>query len=174
MLNVTKKAAVLLFIFVLPFILGACHYEQRIDFSELIRRINRQSDAYETVIAEAFYSGNEWFVFSAAGESELLITAKEDEEHILTRVCVTAVNDSAEGLADAFSDYCERVIVAFTKNSDAEKIIRESGVRNKDAFFADGSCFSANGRFCTSLFMSETGCSFVIEIKDAVKHVPQQ
>ena len=165
MLNLTKKAASLLLIFFLILSVGACTYETRIDFSELIRRMNSASSEYKADIREAFFSEGEWFLFvSALSQSDILITGSEDENKILTDVTVSVINNGDDGQKEIFSDFCKRAVRAFTENHDSDKIIADSEISNTDCFFTDGAYFSENGRFATSLFTAKQGCCFKIEI----------
>lgn len=165
MLNVTKKAVSLLLIFILVTASGACTYETRIDFSELIRRMNAGETAYKAEIREAFFSEGEWFLFvTTLSESDILITGKEDENKCLTEVTVSVINCKKDGQREIFSDFCERAVRAFTENHDTEKITEDSEIRSTDLFFSDGAYFSENGRFATSLFSAAAGCTFRIEI----------
>ncbi len=165
MLNLTKKAVALLLIFILITATGACTYETRIDFSELIRRMNSDDAVYEAEIKEAFFSEGEWFLFvDTISESDILITGKEDEDKILTAVTVSVINCDNDGQKEIFSDFCERAVRAFTENHDTDKIIGDSGINNTDCFFTEGAYFSENGRFATSLFTAQHGCTFSIEI----------
>lgn len=167
MLNVTKKTSVLLLIFFLITALSSCTYETRIDFSELIRRMNKETDTYEVSLSEAFFSEGEWFLFAdTLSESDILITGKEDEDKILTSVTVSILNNGDEGQREIFSDFCKRAVKAFTANHDSDKIIEESGICNTGLFFSDGAYFAENGRFSASLFSAETGCSFSVEITE--------
>lgn len=164
MLNLTKKAVSLLLIFISVLSSGACTYETRIDFSELIRRMNSASAVYEAEIKEAFFSEGEWFLFvDTLSESDILITAKEDEDKILTEVSVSVINCGKDGQKEIFSDFCKRAVKAFTVNHETDKIIEDSGINNTEGFFKEDAYFSENGRFSTSLFTAEHGCSFIIE-----------
>ncbi len=165
MLNLTKKAVSLLLIFILITMTAACTYETRIDFSELIRRMNSANDTYEAELREAFFSEEEWFLFvDTLSDSDILITGKEDEDKILTSVTLSIINNGNESQREIFSDFCQRAVKAFTENHDSDKIIADSGITNTDSFFTDGAYFSENGRFATSLFTAEPGCTFTIEI----------
>lgn len=165
MLNLTKKAVSLLLIFIFVLSAGACTYETRIDYSELIRRINSDDAVYEAEIKESFFSEGEWFLFvDTLSESDILITAKEDEDKILTEVTVSVINCGNDGQKEIFSDFCKRAVRAFTANHETDKIIEDSGINNTESFFTENAFFSENGRFETSLFTAEHGCTFVIEI----------
>ncbi len=167
MSNVTKKAASLLSIFILSLILNSCYYETRIDFSELVRRINRQSEEYELLIEEAFFSDGEWFLFAdTLGESDLLITAKENDDKLLTQVSVSVINNSEEGQTEIFRNFCRYAVCAFAENSDTEKIIADSGICTENVIFSEGAYFGENGRYATSFFTDGLGCTFVAEIKN--------
>ena len=165
MLNVTKKAVSLLLIFIFLVSAAACTLEARIDFSELIRRMNSATDIYKAETTEAFYSEGEWFLFIEASDNcEILVTGKENEDKILTSVTVSVINNGNEQQKEIFSDFCQRAVRAFTENYDSDKIIRDSGVTATDSFFTDNAYFSENGRFATSLFTAQHGCTFIIEI----------
>ena len=165
MLNLTKKAVSLLLIFLFVTAFSACAYETRIDFSELLRRINSLDDTYKADISQAFLSEEEWFLFvDTVSESGILITGKEDGDKTLTKVTVSVLNNGNDAQREIFSDFCKRAITAFTEGYDTDKIISESGVENTDAFFSEGAYFSENGRFSTSLFSEEPACTFIIEI----------
>ncbi len=165
MLNLTKKAVSLLLIFILITATGACTYETRIDFSELIRRMNSDDAVYEAEIEEAFFSEGEWFLFAdTLSDSDILITGKEDDDRILTSVTVSVINCGNESQREIFSDFCQRAVKAFTENHNTDRIIEDSGINNTASFFTDGAYFSENGRFATSLFTAELGCTFIIEI----------
>lgn len=154
-------------IFILSLVLNSCHYETRIDFSELVRRINRQSDEYELLIEEAFFSDGEWFLFAdTLGESDLLITAKENDDKLLTQVSVSAINNSEEGQAEIFRSFCRYAVNAFAENEDKEKIISDSGICTENVIFSEGAYFGENGRYSTSFFTDGLGCTFVAEIKN--------
>ena len=164
MLNLTKKAVSLLLIFIFLTFASSCTYETRIDFSELIKRMNSGSDSYEAEIENAFFSENEWFLFvDALSECDVLITGKEDEDKILTSVSVSVISNGNEQQKAVFSDFCKRAVRAFTENYDSDKIIEDSGLTLEDTFFTDNAYFSENGRFSTSLFTAQHGCTFIIE-----------
>ncbi len=165
MLNLTKKAVSLLLIFILITLTAACTYETRIDFSELIRRMNSDDALYKSELGDAFFSEGEWFLFvDTISESDILITGKEDADKILTEVTVSIINSGDGGQREIFSDFCKRAVRAFTENYDSDKIINESEITNTDIFFTDGAYFSENGRFKTSLFSAQHGCTFKTEI----------
>ena len=166
MLNMTKKAVSVLLIFILSATLSSCRYETRVDFSELIRRMNNVNDTYEGDVRSSFYYNGEWFLFTdTASEKDILITGKEDSDKKLLSVSVSAVNNKNEEQKEIFSDFCKAAVRAFTENYDSEKIIEDSGICNTEALFTEGAYFSENERFTTSLYTTETGCSFIISIK---------
>lgn len=165
MLNLTKKAVSLLLIFISVIVIGSCTHETRIDFSELIKRMNTGDTVYKAEIRKAFFSEGEWFLFvTTLSENDILITGREDEDKCLTAVTVSVINCKEDGQREIFSDFCERAVRAFTKNHDTEKITEDSEIRSTDLFFSDGAYFSENGRFGTSLFSAPLGCTFKIEI----------
>ncbi len=173
MLNVTKKAAAVLLIFILSVMCNSCRYETRVDFSELIRRLNLGTDTYKADIENSFYSEGEWFLFTdTISKSDMLITAKEDEDRILHTASVSIINNGTEKQKEIFSDFCIRLTNAFTENADSEKIIADSRIGDTDLFFSDGAYFSENGRFQTSLYSSETGCSFIISAESFTNEAP--
>ncbi len=128
--------------------------------------MNHKSDTYTADIKSSFYSEGEWFLFTdTLSENDILITAKEDEDKILYSAAVSIINSKADGQAEIFFDFCKRLIKAFTENADTEKIIGDSGITETASYFSDGAYFSENGRFTTSLYTSELGCSFIINIE---------
>ena len=166
MLNVLKKATAVLFIFILPLSLNACRYESRIDFSELIRRINKESGTYTLELQNAFLSEEEWFLFGdTLSESDILITGRADEDKALTSVSVSVINSEKEEQKEIFLSFCKSAVKAFTEGFDAEKIIEASKIKNTELYFSEGAYFSESGRFHTSFFTAEQGCTFIIEIK---------
>lgn len=139
--------------------------EQRIDFSEFIRRINKQSDKYEAAQEDAFISDGEWFLFvSAAGQDDILINAKEDENKLLTSVSVSVINTGIDRQDEVFVDFCRRAVTAFTENADSEKILEDSHLLDENIIFSDEAYFSENGRFKTSFYNAELGSTFLIEL----------
>ncbi len=165
MLNVTKKAVSLLLIFVLSLSLGCCALEQRIDFSECVRRINRCYGTYEISDKDAFFSENEWFLFAdTLGEDDILITGTEGEGRLLTRLSVSVINNGITGQEEIFIDLCEAAVNAFCENADKKKILADSHVCDEGVLFTENAFFSENGRFATSLYTAGMGCTLVIEI----------
>lgn len=165
MLNVTKKTVSVLLIFFLCASLSFCSYEQRVDFSECVRRMNKLSDTYKIVIEDAFFSEGEWFVFvSTLCENDILITGTEDENKLLTRVSVSVINSLAEGQSEIFTDFCIAAVAAFTENADTDKILTDSHIYDEGIIFSDGAFFGENGRYKTSFYTAQTGSTFVIEL----------
>lgn len=165
MLNVTKKAVSVLLIFFLCFSLSFCAYEQRVDFSECVRRMNKLCKAYEINVGEAFFSEGEWFCFvDALGDDDVLITGTEGDGRLLSRVTVSVINNSAEGQSRVFGDFCEAAVRAFTQNADTQRILEDSHARDESAVFTDCAFFSENGRYKTSFYSAGMGSTFVIEI----------
>ena len=165
MLNVTKKATAVLLIFFLCFSLSFCAYEQRVDFSECIRRMNKHCSAYEIIIEESFFSGDEWFCFvDATGESDVLITGTEDEGRLLTRLTVSAVKNDSDEQQAAFLSFCEAAVDAFCENADKEKILADSHIYDENVLFSENAFFNENSRFRTSFYTAAMGCTLVIEI----------
>ena len=165
MVNVTKKSAVVLLIFIFTVILNSCTYEQRVDFSELVRRMNRWAEGYEAVLEEAFFSDGEWFLFVSSGDNnEVLLNGREDESKLLTRVCVTILNDTENVDSELFFSVCENSLRAFTYNGDSEGLLSSSHLYDEGILFSDAVYFYESGRYKTSFFNSEIGSTFMIEI----------
>ena len=165
MLNVTKKSVQILFMFILIIAAASCTVEERVDFSELIRRMSRQEDTYGIAVEEAFFSDDEWFLFVELQNSEnILVTGKEDESRLLTRVCVSIVTGEMQGKEDVFLRFCENAASAFVKEGQSENVLSGSHIYDDGVLFSDGAYFSEYGRYKTSLFTADAGNTFVIEL----------
>ena len=165
MLNVLKKTAAVLLIFVSCFGLSQCAMAQRIDFPECLRRMERIYDTYELNFENSYFSEGEWFLFTdTLSESDVLITAREEEGGLLMSVGVSIINTGADGQDEVFISLCEAAVRAFTENADSEKILSDSRIYEEGVLFSDAVQISENGRFRTSLFNADAGSTFVVEI----------
>ena len=165
MLNVTKKSMQILFIFIFIIITASCSLDERVDFSELIRRMNRQDDTYELLIEDAFFSDDEWFLFAdTLADCDAMITGTEDENKLLTRVSVSVVNYEMQGQQEVFLKLCENIAAAFVRPDNLEAVMNGCHIYDDGVIFSDGAYFFEYGRYKTSLFGSDIGNTFVIEI----------
>ncbi len=162
-----KKIVSLLFIFTLVFSLSCCQREERIDFSELLYRINRADKEIALEREKAFFSDSEWFVYASVNsENDHLISVKEDESRQLLSVSVTALNTGEDGAAVAFRRFCELAGAAFAAEStDVRQLLESAGLYSNDLLFVNGSGFSESGRYKVSAFYSDVGCTVRFEIK---------
>jgi len=160
-----KKVVSLLLIFSLCLTFSSCYLQERVDITELMRRMKKSEKEVVPELTDAFFSDDEWFVFmSVLNEDDTLLTAKEGEGHLLLQVSLTMMNMEAQGQAERFISLCECMTSAFSGKENTEKLL--SGIRlyEKGTVFSEKTCFFEEGRYKLSLFNDEVGSTLLIEL----------
>ncbi len=162
----TKKLLCLLFIFPLVLSFVSCTKPARIDFSELLLRMEKDLSLYELDIEDAFFSEGQWFLFvSAVAQDDILITVKEDENSFLTDVGISAINTGDDKIAEVYVSFCKAACNAFVFDADGAALLEEAGVLESNAVFSDKVSFSEDGRFKVSFFNAEQGSTMLCSIE---------
>lgn len=160
-----KKLLSLLLIFTFILSFCGCRREERIDFSELLFRINRKDKSISVEVEDAFFSDSRWFLYvTVQYENDHLITAVQDENKKLISVKISTLNTGENGRDEAFRRFCKLAGEAFVSEKvNVDSLFEEAGLY-EGQLFRDGSGFSEKGRYRVSAFYSDMGCSLIIEI----------
>lgn len=160
-----KKSVSLLLIFTLMILLPSCKKESRIDFSELVRRMERAEKEVDFERTAPFYSDGKWFLYIYDScENEYLLCVTQEPSLLITGASLTFLNDEKGRDGYGFSELCKALLSAFTQEgTDIEKLLGETGI-TQNVLFSDFCAFSEQGRYKTSLFSDKIGCSFTVEL----------
>lgn len=162
-----KKVISLLVIFTVAILFSSCTREERIDFSELLVRMDSLFDEVDFPQEAAFFSESKWYLFfSVFSENDCLLSAEQDENGFLTNVSVCAFYDGRGNAQESFVSVCEKLSKCFVPvDYPTDDLLEEVGLYEKDSVFSDGVHFSQSGRYAFSLFGTDFGSAFYIELQ---------
>lgn len=162
-----KKVISLLVIFTVAILFSSCTREERIDFSELLVRMDSLFDEVDFPQEAAFFSESKWYLFfSVFSENDCLLSAEQDENGFLTNVSVCAFYDGRENAQESFVSVCEKLSKCFVPvDYPTDDLLEEVGLYEKDSVFSEGAHFSQSGRYAFSLFGTDFGSAFYIELQ---------
>lgn len=162
-----KKVISLLVIFTVAILFSSCTREERIDFSELLVRMDSLFDEVDFPQEAAFFFESKWYLFfSVFSENDCLLSAEQDENGFLTNVSVCAFYDGRENAQESFVSVCEKLSKCFVPvDYPTDDLLEEIGLYEKDSVFPDGAHFSQSGRYAFSLFGTDFGSAFYIELQ---------
>lgn len=160
-----KKLLSLLVIFLLLLISASCSTPERVDFSELLIRMEKALPDFSFDINDAFFSDGQWFLFIKTGkEAEILLTVKEDEYKYAEEVSVSILNTGEDGVIPLAVSFCEAVHKAFVFGNDTENLLVSLGIYDEDTFFSENTYFAEAGRFSLSFFNAQAGSTVIFGI----------
>ncbi len=161
-----KKVLSVLCIFSLLTALVSCTSQLRIDFSELLKRTQKQFPELTLDMENAFYSDGEWFLFvSLCAQDDILLTASADENGCLTCVGISAVRIiDCEEQKKSFIEFSEAAAGAFMGEISPSALLNELGLYDESLIFSQQVRFSEYGRFSASFFNADVGSTVRITI----------
>lgn len=158
-----KKAVSLLLCFLTLSALCSCARSERIDYSELDRRLKKDSARYKVNEKELLFSDSVYFAFlSLRSQDDILLTMKEDTEKKLTQVTVTASgDDGSEEFKQEFTAFACAVINAFAPEKDAGTLAETQREYTEELF---SECFknAESGHYTLELFSDPLGISVIL------------
>ena len=162
-----KKVFLILFIFAFSVLLPSCSKQTRIDFSELLLRIEREVGEIRLEPEDAFFSDGQWFLFvSVSGEDDILLTATEDEGCYIISVGISTVRipDSLDQ-KNNFIAFCDASAKAFMSSTPSGPLLDELGLYDETLIFSEEVRFSQYERFSASFFNADMGSTVRISIE---------
>lgn len=156
-----KKALCLPILFL--FLLTSCTRSERIDYSELDRRLQKENALYTVNETDILFSDSVYFAFlSLKSEDDILLTMKEDEEKKLVQVTVSASgDDTSEEFRESFTDFACAVIRAFLPE-EYSAALTQAQEGYKELLYTE--CFenAQSGRYTLGLFSDPIGISVIL------------
>ena len=160
-----KKLIAVLCIFALLFSFSSCKMPERQDWSQLVYMTDRELKDMKLNIEDSFFYDGKWFLsVPVTAEENILITASEDENLLITSFAVTVLNNGAEGTAEVFLNITEAVLKAFSGTDNAGKLIEGVGLFAEDRLFSEETFFFESGRYSVSFFNAPEGSSLMAEL----------
>lgn len=161
-----KKLLSLLLIIALIVSFSSCTKPVRVDFSELLLRMEKELNDYSLDIENAFFSEQQWFLFvSAVTSDDILITAKEDENKFITDVGISVINTGDTSVIPVYINFCEAAGNALLYNTDTKALLTESALYEENTVFSENTYFAQLGRYKVSFFNAEMGSTVLYQIK---------
>ena len=165
LLIMLKKMTAVLCIFASLFFFSSCKMPERQDWSQLIYMTDRILEDIEIDIGDSFFYDGKWFlIVSAAPGNDILITAVEDENLLITSFSVTALNTGSEGNAEVFQRVASAVVKVFSGEENASVLLDGVGLFSEGRVFSEETFFCENGRYAITFFNAEEGCSLMGEL----------
>lgn len=161
-----KKLISLLLIFTVVFGFCSCTRDERVNFSELTVRLEKNGNGTEFPFENAFLSDSRWFLFfSVFTENDYLLSALQDENGLLTQVSVSSFAIGDTDKENAFVSACENLCEAFMPlDFSVEEMLKTAGVYDENKTVLDGNNVSQEGRYKISYFVADIGKTLIIDM----------
>lgn len=161
-----KKLISLLLIFTIAFGFCSCTRDERVNFSELTVRLEKNGNGTKFSFENAFLSDNRWFLFfSVLSENDYLLEAEQDENGLLTQVSISSFAIGDADKENAFVSVCENLCESFMPvDYSVEKMLETAGVYDENKTVLDGNNVSQEGRYKISYFVADIGKTLIIDM----------
>lgn len=162
-MKIIKKILCITLCLALCSFFSACHRNEYIDYSEFNRRLKSENKLYKFCEDEIFYKSSVYYVFfSLVSEKDILITMREDGEHIIDRISITAAGQSdTADFNSAFPEYIKAVIRSFVPEKYSDVFINELNSA-AEVLFGDYFNTTESGFYSLSVFSDKTGINFTV------------
>lgn len=160
-----KKLTSVLCIFAFLFLLSSCKMPERQDWSQLIYMTDRSLEDIEIDIEDSFFYEGKWFLtVPVTEENNILITAVENEDLLITSFSVTVLNTGSEGNAEVFQKVAAAVVKVFSGEENASVLLDGIGLFAEGRVFSEETFFFEHGRYSLTFFNAPEGSSLMGEL----------
>lgn len=159
-----KKTVMCLLLAFLCVLFSGCTRSERIDYSELNRRLKKEDKAFSFSEKDVFFRDGVYYAFySVLSEEDMLLTMKENDEGRLTCVTLTVLGGDAvtEELKTAFLRFSAALTASFALPENAGELI-EAQKEYYPVLFTE--CFkkAQSGRYTAELFCDPAGTALIL------------